>query len=63
MKIEVKSPYLINRLKLMAEYFDVDESEMVNRCIDFRYSCLKVLEEFEEFIRDYYDSPVGISNQ
>lgn len=63
MEIKVKSPYLNSRLKLMAEYFAVDESEMVNRCIEFRYSCLRVLEEFEDFVRDYYDSPVGINNQ
>lgn len=63
MKVDVKSPYLISRLKLMAEFFNVDEVEMLNRCIEFRFSCLRVLEEFEDFVRDYYDSPVGINNQ
>lgn len=63
MKVDVKSPYLNNRLKIMAEYFGVDESEMLHRCIEFRFSCLRVLEEFEDFVRDHYDSPVGINNQ
>lgn len=63
MIVKVKSPYLINRLKLMSEYFNVDEEDMVERCIDFRFSCLRVVEEFDEFVRDYYDSPVGINNQ
>lgn len=62
MKVDVKSHYL-TELKLMAEYFNVDEVEMLHRCIEFRFSCLRVLEEFEEYVRDYYDSPVGISNQ
>lgn len=55
------------KLELLAEFFNVSEEEMIHRCIDFRYGCLAWVDEFdgfvEDYMRDHYDSPVGINNQ